>query len=1257
MNSHPVRAVPSLALPSSTEIRSLDITHRRRIPRMCSLHFAAQCFYKSLQHRLLEYSPKCRRRLMPNAIPTKNGFNKSKLSPSPKGCTQIQHIVETASPTNYKIQTMSSHIISPKRCGRNLFGDDVKPLQEVATFDWQAKHSSAAISINKNCEKDDDESLLTPLEEKEICLTESLFSSIINTKCVLPSNEDSHLAKLQFVDTDTHHFSQVEVEVDVEDNKISTEGLRYVAGSRKSRMNYFITHLALADLSVGLISVLTDIIWKITIAWHAGNIACKLIRFLQVVVTYASTYVLVALSIDRYDAIRHPMRFSGSWKRAKGLILAAWFFSVLFSIPILIFYKEEFRFNVWQCWIDLGENWKWQLYMTLVSVSIFIIPAAIIATCYAVIIVTIWSKNAKGFVKTTKITNGSDNSRRASSRGLIPRAKVKTIKMTFVIVSVFIICWSPYIIFDLLQVFGQIPRSQTNTAIATLIQSLAPLNSAANPIIYCLFSTHFCRTLCGTKKASVIKSDAQRSGPKPTTISRKTKIPTRRSPRTNIGMTIQMSAEQFNELINGIRDVARPREADLHPSSGTRHFSHCPARFDGSRNASSVEEFITTASLYKRLEKISDEDALETLPILLREEALTWWNGVRNSVNTWPAAVQLIRDAFAPRAPNHRLFKEIFNEPQGDEVSTDAYITRQRERLSRMSRQLDEQWQMDILYGLLRRRLRDRIARTEVDTFADLLHKARAVEESEREGKNSHAKPNGKGPKADENRSRGPRLRCDVCRAFGHDTTACRRRPRGPAPAPGPATRTPAEPVRCYGCNAPGVFRRNCPTCNTTDASQPARNMAFCALRSGTIQPRSRPAIHIKIAGEEGTGYLDTAACNSVASATLYRHLIKTGHKARTENVIATLADGTSKHLQVPAVTTKVGVQGRHVETTFIVLSDSCDTRTLLGADFIEDARIIPDLARRRFYFGGDITRTYPFVDVDGAEAPARKGVPTTIKEVRITQSEPMEEGDIEEGYGPPPPAPPKRDTSKGLVTPHGIWTTYQAPYATEHMWEDAETAMTTGEMDEYEMGLFPDGPRRLFITSLRLQANEGTGFTEPTRAKFDDLVDDFADAFEAHGPPTPYAEHRIDTGDHAPIAVPPYQLNATKKQLLKEEVEKMIQARHPGTRSLPYQRAVRPFTPTRRISSRLYIGPERPDSASFSICELHSSFAYHLASEGSWRSKSSSPAVEKRSGCSRVYELSGLFVRGVTIFKNSCNQSMSMQCIYYVLLNKVFTE
>lgn len=68
------------------------------------------------------------------------------------------------------------------------------------------------------------------------------------------------------------------------------------------------------DLAVGLIHVLVDIIWRITVTWYAGNAACKFIQFIRTVVTYASTYVLVALSIDRYDAITHPMNFSGSCK-------------------------------------------------------------------------------------------------------------------------------------------------------------------------------------------------------------------------------------------------------------------------------------------------------------------------------------------------------------------------------------------------------------------------------------------------------------------------------------------------------------------------------------------------------------------------------------------------------------------------------------------------------------------------------------------------------------------------------------------------------------------------------------------------------------------------------------------------------------------------------------------------------------------------------------------------------------------------------
>ena len=48
----------------------------------------------------------------------------------------------------------------------------------------------------------------------------------------------------------------------------------------------------------------------------------------------------MALSIDRYDAITHPMNFSGSWKRAKILVLSAWALSAIFSTPQFILYEE-----------------------------------------------------------------------------------------------------------------------------------------------------------------------------------------------------------------------------------------------------------------------------------------------------------------------------------------------------------------------------------------------------------------------------------------------------------------------------------------------------------------------------------------------------------------------------------------------------------------------------------------------------------------------------------------------------------------------------------------------------------------------------------------------------------------------------------------------------------------------------------------------------------------------------------------------------
>ncbi|CAI9739720.1 cardioacceleratory peptide receptor-like isoform X1 [Octopus vulgaris] len=258
--------------------------------------------------------------------------------------------------------------------------------------------------------------------------------------------------------------------------------LRVVLPARlrgSSRMNFFVMHLAIADLSNGLICVLPDIIWKMTLSWYAGNVMCKVVKFFQEVVVFASTYVLVSLSLDRLDAIARPLRFTGSGTRSRILVASAWGCAIIFSCPSLFLFKETtnpFDESIKLCYLHLTEPWHWMVYITLLAVALFIIPTIIIIICYTTIIYVIWN-NGKMLLG-MEGSNASDHSQK--------RWKHQT-------KTAFITCWSPYMIFCLLQVYGMIPNTHTMLAVATFFQSLAPLNSVANPIIYGIFNLCDCK--------------------------------------------------------------------------------------------------------------------------------------------------------------------------------------------------------------------------------------------------------------------------------------------------------------------------------------------------------------------------------------------------------------------------------------------------------------------------------------------------------------------------------------------------------------------------------------------------------------------------------------------------------------------------------------------------------------------------------------------------------------------------------------------
>lgn len=65
--------------------------------------------------------------------------------------------------------------------------------------------------------------------------------------------------------------------------------------------------------------------------------------------------------------------------------------------------------------------------------------------------------------------------------------------------TVFVFCWTPYWTFNLLAVYDRVPQSQSNIAISVFIQSLYPLNSAANPLIFFLFNSALYKRLCAKR--------------------------------------------------------------------------------------------------------------------------------------------------------------------------------------------------------------------------------------------------------------------------------------------------------------------------------------------------------------------------------------------------------------------------------------------------------------------------------------------------------------------------------------------------------------------------------------------------------------------------------------------------------------------------------------------------------------------------------------------------------------------------------------
>ncbi|CAF0870389.1 unnamed protein product [Rotaria sordida] len=256
--------------------------------------------------------------------------------------------------------------------------------------------------------------------------------------------------------------------------------------------NLFIANLALTDLFIGLFCIPIVLISDYLLSdWPFGTFMCKFTSFAQSVFVVCTVYTLIAMSVDRYIAIIHPLNPKLTRKQCRLLIGLLWTFSILFSSPIFIdmnishycFHLDSNNIKEYSQTICDGTGLPPSLqaaYNMATITIIYLIPLCLLTIIYIRL----------GWRLHQSRAPGEAHSERDAK---IKKSKQKVIKMCFVVVIVFGVCWLPMQLYTniLRPYLDEIIHQDYVPHVYFAFHLMAMSNSCVNPAIYGVMSSNF----------------------------------------------------------------------------------------------------------------------------------------------------------------------------------------------------------------------------------------------------------------------------------------------------------------------------------------------------------------------------------------------------------------------------------------------------------------------------------------------------------------------------------------------------------------------------------------------------------------------------------------------------------------------------------------------------------------------------------------------------------------------------------------------
>ncbi|XP_056288730.1 alpha-1A adrenergic receptor [Pseudoliparis swirei] len=274
----------------------------------------------------------------------------------------------------------------------------------------------------------------------------------------------------------------------------------------RSVTHYFIANLAAADLLLSAAVLPFSATSEALGRWVFGRSFCSAWAALDVLCCTASILSLCVISIDRYLAVIHPLRYPAIATGRRGLtaVAALWGLSAVISVGPLFGWREPDPEDETVCRIT--EEPGYALFSALGS---FYIPLAIILAMYCRVYTvakreTLRKSSEGGGVETEGVRlrihrgkpegGGGGPATPKRSTFSLPRLlkfsrEEKAAKTLGIVVGCFILCWLPF--FLVLPIGSIFPSCKPSETVFKITFWLGYLNSCINPIIYPCFSREF----------------------------------------------------------------------------------------------------------------------------------------------------------------------------------------------------------------------------------------------------------------------------------------------------------------------------------------------------------------------------------------------------------------------------------------------------------------------------------------------------------------------------------------------------------------------------------------------------------------------------------------------------------------------------------------------------------------------------------------------------------------------------------------------